>query len=181
MRPGEMVPIPFGDSATKGLTRDHLDFKNDMIILKSDDTKTSRAHNIPMTKEILDILRRIPTDLRSRHVFTYKGKAFHNIRGSVRKACDKAGIPYGMRVKDGFVFRDLRSTCKTLMARAEIDIVYRDALLGHVQKGMDRHYMNPDFEKDLRRSMDQWTSWLKNEFEKKRDLKKVIVDQTVDQ
>ena len=181
MRPGEIVPIPFGNSTTKGLTRDQLDFKNDIIILKADHTKTNKARNIPMTKEILDILRRIPTDLRSLHIFTFKGKAFHNMRGSVRRACDKAGIPYGMRVEGGFVFRDLRSTCKTLIARAGIDIVYRDALLGHAQRGMDRHYMSPDFEKDLRRSMAKWTSWLACEIENTRNPKKVFVDQTVDQ
>ena len=97
------------------------------------------------------------------------------------KTCEKAGIPYGMRVHGGFVFRDLRSTCKTLMARAGIDVLYRDALLGHVQKGMDRHYMSPDFEEDLRKSMDRWTSWLKIEIKSKRELKKVNVDNTVDQ
>jgi integrase len=86
-----------------------------------------------------------------------------------------------MRVKDGFVFRDLRSTCKTLMARAGIDIVYRDALLGHVQRGMDRHYMDPDFEKDLRRSMEKWTLWLACEIEINRIPKKEFVDQIVDQ
>jgi len=181
MRPGEIIPIPIGKNTTNGLTRDQLDFKNRMIILKPEDTKTNKRRNIPITREILDILRQIPTNLKSRYVFTYKGKSFHNIRGSIRRACKKAGVPYGMRVKDGFVFRDLRSTCKTLMARAGIDIVYRDALLGHEQRGMDRHYMSPNFEKDLRRSMEQWTLWLACEIENNKNPKKEFVDQTVDQ
>lgn len=68
-----------------------------------------------------------------------------------------------------------------LLLQWNIDIVCRDALLGHVQKGMDRHYMSPDFEEDLLRSMANWISWLKGEIENRKDSKKEIVDQTVDQ
>jgi integrase len=82
-----------------------------------------------------------------------------------------------IKARGGFVFRDLRSTCKTLMARAGIDKVYRDALLGHAIAGMDRHYMNPDFEKDLRVAMARWTSWLRAEIEARESN----ADQTVDQ
>ena len=85
MRPGEITHVPSGGTTTKGLTRDHLDFKKRMIILKPEDTKTKIGRNIPITDEILEILRRIPTDLRTRHLFSYKGKAYHDIRGSVRK------------------------------------------------------------------------------------------------
>ena len=63
------------------------------------------------------------------------------------------------------------------LPRAGIDRVYRDELLGHVQQGMDRHYSQPDFEKDLRTAMAKWTSWLKAEIE----VASANVDQTVDQ
>jgi len=82
-----------------------------------------------------------------------------------------------MKVKGGFVFRDLRTTADTLMARAGVQDVYRRALLGHKQKGMDRHYVHPDFEKDLRAAMEKYTSWLNAELE----AAKQSVDQTVDQ
>ena len=92
-------------------------------------------------------------------------------------ACDSAGIPFGIKVKGGFVVRDLRTTAATLMAKAGVPDVYRRALLGHVQQGMDRHYVHPDFEKDLRAAMEKYTSWLKNEIA----AQKQSVDQTVDQ
>ena len=82
-----------------------------------------------------------------------------------------------MKVKGGFVFRDLRTTADTLMARAGVQDVYRRALLGHKQKGMDRHYVHPDFEKDLRAAMEKYTGWLEAELEAARQS----VDQTVDQ
>ena len=55
--------------------------------------------------------------------------------------------------------------------------VYRRAHLGHKQKGMDRHYVHPDFEKDLRAAMERYTGWLKAELE----VAKQSVGQTVDQ
>jgi integrase len=82
-----------------------------------------------------------------------------------------------MKAKGGFVFRDLRTTTDTLMARAGVADVYLRALLGHKQKGMDRHYVHPDFEKDLRGAMEKYTGWLKTELEAARQS----VDQTVDQ
>jgi hypothetical protein len=51
------------------------------------------------------------------------------------------------------------------MVRAGVQDVYRRAVLGHKQKGMDRHYTHPDFEKDLRAAMTQYTGWLKAELE----------------
>ena len=82
-----------------------------------------------------------------------------------------------MKVKGGFVFLDLRTTADTLMARAGVQDVYRRGLLGHKQKGMDRHYVHPDFEKDLRAAMEKYTGWLKAELEAALQS----VDQTVDQ
>ena len=76
-----------------------------------------------------------------------------------------------MKVKDGFVFRDLRTSADTLMARAGVPDVYRKAIMGHSQAGMDRHYMHPDFEKDLRAAMEKYTSWLKAELEAAREAK----------
>jgi integrase len=80
-------------------------------------------------------------------------------------ACDSAGIPFGIKVKGGFVVRDLRTTAATLMAKAGVPDVYRRALLGHLQQGMDRHYVHPDFDKDLRAAMEKYTSWLREQIE----------------
>ena len=79
--------------------------------------------------------------------------------------------------KAGLSFGICEPQRDTLMARAGVPDVYRRALLGHVQQGMDRHYVHPDFEKDLRAAMEKYTSWLKNEIA----AQKQSVDQTVDQ
>jgi integrase len=179
MRPGELIPINKSNKqeATAGLTWNRVDFKNRMIVLETGDTKTGEARKIPITDEILEILHSIPRDITCNHVFTYRGVPLSNIKGGIKRACKDAGIPFGMKVKGGFVFRDLRTTADTLMARAGVPDVYRRALLGHKQKGMDRHYVHPDLEKDLRAAMAKYTNWLKAELE----TAKQSVDQTVDQ
>jgi hypothetical protein len=49
------------------------------------------------------------------------------------------------------------------MARADVDKAYRDAILGHESQDMDRHYLHPDFEKDLRAAMEKYHGWLEKE------------------
>jgi integrase len=81
------------------------------------------------------------------------------------KACKDAAVAYGKKVEGGFVFGDLRRTAKTLMARAGVDKAYRDAILGHESQDMDRHYLHPDFEKDLRAAMEKYHTWLREEIQ----------------
>ena len=82
----------------------------------------------------------------------------------VKTASNEAGIVYGKKVEGGFVFGDLRRTAKTLMARAGVDKAYRDAILGHESQDMDRHYLHPDFDKDLRSALAKYTAWLIERF-----------------
>jgi integrase len=96
-------------------------------------------------------------------VFTYLGKPFSDVRTGLIKSCEDAGITYGKKVEGEFVFGDLRRTAKTLMARAGVDKAYRDAILGHESQDMDRHYLHPDFEKDLRTAMEKYHNWLTEE------------------
>ena len=173
MRPGELMAINKSNKqeATKGLTWDRVDFKKKMIVLEAEDTKTGEARKVPITDEILEILHSIPRAIACNHVFTYRGVPLSSISGGIRRACKDAEIAFGMKTKGGFVFRDLRTTADTLMARAGVPDVYRRALLGHKQKGMDRHYVHHDFEKDLRAAMKKYTSWLDAELEGAREAK----------
>ena len=177
MRPGELMAINKSNKqeATKGLTWDRVDFKKKMIVLEAEDTKTGEARKVPITDEIQEILHSIPRAIACNHVFTYRGVPLSSISGGIRRACKDAEIAFGMKTKGGFVFRDLRTTADTLMARAGVPDVYRRALLGHKQKGMDRHYVHPDIEKDLRAAMKKYTSWLDAELEGAREAKAVNV------
>ncbi len=80
-----------------GLAWDRVDFKNRMIILEDQDTKTGEARKIHITDEIDQILHSIPRDLHCDYVFTYAGKPLSTIRGGLMNACDSAGIPFGIK------------------------------------------------------------------------------------
>ena len=70
----------------------------------------------------------------------------------------------GERVEGGFVFKDVRTSVKTSMARAKVDEVFRDLILGHSLQGMDAYYLKPT-EADLKEAMDQYTRWIDEEAE----------------
>jgi integrase len=163
MRKSEMLPSRNNGEPNSGLAMSQVDYKNKVIRLT--ETKTGIPRDIPITGELEAILKRIITPWHVGPVFTYRGKPFSDVRRGLVKACREAGISYGKKVEGGFVFSDLRRTAKTLMARAGIDKAYRDALLGHESQDMDRHYLHPDFEKDLRAAMEKYHVWLVDQIE----------------
>jgi len=163
MRKSEMLPSRNNGESTPGLTRSQVDYENKAIHLT--ETKTGIARDIPITSGLEVILKEIITPWHVGPVFIYRGKPFADVRTGLMKACKAASITYGKMARGGFVFGDLRRTTKTLMARAGIDKAYRDAILGHESQDMDRHYLHPDFDKDLRLAMEKYHSWLKEEIE----------------
>ena len=50
------------------------------------------------------------------------------------------------------------------MLAAGVKKEYRDTILGHSLKGMDRHYLVPSKD-DLKDAMDQYTEWLDDQIE----------------
>jgi integrase len=162
-RKGELVPERNGDILTAGLTWDKINFKAGIIKL---DGKTGQRV-IPMCDQIRATLKSLPRPLyepEKHHVYTYQDRPLRSIRTGLRAACEKAGIAYGAKVEGGFVFRDLRRSAKTLMARAGVDKAYRDAILGHEPQDMDSHYMRPSGD-DLKGAMAKYGIWLKEQDE----------------
>ncbi len=62
----------------------------------------------------------------------------------------------------GIILKDFRRSAKTNMVAAGLKKEYRDKILGHSLKGMDRHYIVPS-EKQLTDAMSQYTEWLNSQ------------------
>lgn len=75
---------------------------------------------------------------------------------------------YGKRDPNGIIAHDFRHTFKSNCVSAGIDSALRNALLGHSQEGMDKHYIHPSKE-DLQKSMRQYTEWFEEETAKSVD------------
>lgn len=158
-----------------GLKWSYIDQKKQTIRLPAQATKEKRPKNIPINAQVGEVLQgqRFVTRLSDHdHVFTLQGRSVNNIRLTMKSACKRSGILYGRETEGGVIFHDIRRTVKTLMARAGIDKVYRDTILGHSLQGMDKNYLKPSDE-DLHSAIEKYSSWLQAEI--------ASVDHIVDQ
>jgi len=178
MRPGEI----------RGLKWSYIDWQAGFIKLPPEVTKegakSGETKLIPINHNVKAILEKLRPKLgiisKGHHdfVFTYRGKPMKNSRRPFKRACEKAGLVYGSyldgkEVEDGIVFHDFRRSVKTHMVTAKIQKEYRDKLLGHSLKGMDRHYVVVK-EDALKKAMKKYTAWLDGQ------VKKQNVDYSVD-
>jgi integrase len=150
------------------LTWQKVDMKNRVIHLEAADTKDREARAIPICNELYDILRMIPPAIHDDHVFLFRGNPVRDIREGLRGACEDAGIEYGRRSKDGFVFHDLRHCFNTYMRKAGVAESVIMHLTGHSSREMFDRYNRVD-EEDTRKALVQMSSFLET------------VDQSVDQ
>jgi integrase len=144
-----------------GLKWSNIDADGNFIRLSEDMTKEHREKSIPINQHVREVLNKIPRPIHHNFVFTYHGKPINiesGIKKSFKKACKEAGILYGLRVRGGTIFHDIRRTVKTNMLQAGIEKEYRDMILGHSLKGMDRHYIKPT-EETLIQAMERYTKW----------------------
>ena len=163
MRRGEIV----------SLTWDKVDLEGRMIQLEAKDTKEGKPKKVPISKTLLAVLIQLPTRLRTgdadHHVFQYRKRSIRgDIRKSLERACERAGIVYGRYVRGGFTLHDLRHTFTTNARRAGIARNVAMAITGHTSSDMNFRYDTVD-ESDLLKAIDQMEAYFES------------VDQNVDQ
>jgi integrase len=150
MRHGELV----------GLKWSHIDRENWFLRLPVELTKERKPRNVPINKYVKEVLDALPRAMHHDFVFTFRGKPITGrIIHAFQKACERAGIAYGMKVKGGLRFHDLRASFKTGMLEAGVDKALRDKMVGHSLEGMDRYYLRLG-DDHLRGAMDLYIEWL---------------------
>lgn len=126
------------------LTWDRVDLKKRRIELRVEDTKTDEKRYVPISKSLYKILQSIPRSENTNHVFLYRGHPLKDIRGSLKSACKKAGVPYGRKVKGGITFHDLRHTFNTNMRKAGTHDTITMNITGHATREMFDRYNTVD-------------------------------------
>lgn len=156
MRRGEILP----------LTWDKVDLIKLIISLEPEDTKDKEARQIPICNELCAILSSLPNRIHEsdadNHVFQFHGKPIRDIRDGFKKGCSDAGIPYGRKEKDGFVFHDLRHTFNTNMRKAGVTESVIMDITGHSTREMFDRYNRID-EDDTRQAIEQMEGYLAGE------------------
>ena len=125
-----------------GLRWDQVDLKNKVIILEAADTKTQEKREIPLTDELMQIIKKTPRTLGVPYVFTHKGQRIKNIKTAFWNAVRAAGI------KD-FRFHDLRHCAVTNLRKAGVSDSVIMSISGHKTYAMFRRYNRIDREDRL--------------------------------
>jgi integrase len=129
------------------------------IKLEAKYTKDKEAREIPICDQLYSILKAIPRNLHDNHVILYWGKPIKNIQTSLETASKKAGIIYGKKKKDGFIFHDLRHTFNTYMRKAGVSESVIMEITGHSTREMFDRYNTID-EEDKKQAIDQFEGFL---------------------
>lgn len=158
-----ILATAFYTGMTKGeiltLTWPKVDLKNRVIRLDAQDTKDRNARNVPICKELYDILKKIPKAVHTDHVFLYKGKPVRDIRTGLKKACKGACISYGRNKRGGFVFHDLRHCFNTYMRKAGVAEPVIMGITGHSTREMFDRYNKVD-EEDIKHAVNLMKAFL---------------------
>lgn len=129
------------------LTWDRVDLQKGCFSLEPEDTKNQEPRIIwILCDEVKRIFER-RTKLRHinhNHVFHYKNKPVRSIKRSFKRACEKAKISYGTKVKDGVTFHTLRHTFNDNMRKAGVDRTVIKDLTGHKSDAMFERYSHCD-------------------------------------
>jgi integrase len=129
MRQGEIVSLTWGQ----------VDLKEGFITLRPEDTKTNDARVIPLSAELVEMFKAMPTGLPNMPVFTYQGRSVGEIKRSFTTACKVAGIA-------GFTFHDLRHTAINNWRKAGHDYFRIMAVSGHKTMSVFKRYNTVDRE-----------------------------------
>ncbi|HNP84267.1 MAG TPA: tyrosine-type recombinase/integrase [Nitrospira sp.] len=138
------------------LTWDRVDLQRGFITLRSIDTKTKKARQVPLTPAVrlalIDLakVRRLNTN----HVFLYEGQPIKSIKTAFKRAKRVSGV-------DGFRFHDLRHCAATNLRRAGVDTATAMKIVGHKSEKMWKRY-NAIEEKDLVAAASQLNTYLQS-------------------
>jgi integrase len=127
-------------------------------LLKAADTKGERAHLVPLSQPMVDLLKGLPQ--LGDYVFTTDGQT--HISGYAKgKARLDAFLAAGSSPPEPWTLHDLRRTVGTHMARLGVTKDVRARVLNHAMAGVtDRAYNIFDYAADKRSALDRWAAEL---------------------
>jgi integrase len=127
-------------------------------MLKAADTKGERAHLVPLSQPMIELLKVLPKI--GDYAFTTDGKS--HISGFAKgKSRLDSFVAAGGDALAPWTLHDLRRTVSSHMARLGIPKDIRGRLLNHAVQGVtDRHYTPYDFAAEKRSALDRWAAEL---------------------
>ena len=129
MRPKEIYALRWTD----------VDWEGQQIRVHG--TKTDAVRYVPMTSQIVAVLRAEQEHVAGRDfVFTKGGRPTPKIYRILREATEAVGIDYGRNVPDGLELYCARHTFTTRLLQAGLDLRTVGSITGHSDKELVLHY-----------------------------------------
>ncbi|RBW57983.1 integrase [Phaeobacter gallaeciensis] len=133
-----------------------LDLEKRLWTLPSQRAKNGKQHTVPITDDMLDVLRKVPRFLNSDFVFTTTGKSPISGFGRLKERLDRA-MPEGT---EPWINHDLRRTMSTNMAQLGVPQPVTEALLNHktgVVSGVAAIYNVYSYADEKREALGAWS------------------------
>ncbi|KGJ04990.1 Site-specific recombinase XerD [Paracoccus halophilus] len=144
------------------------EIRGDLWHLSADRTKNGRAHDVPLSVAVRDVLAGVDRIAgKPGYIFTTTGttpvSGFYKARATLAEAMEKAASEdRGESVEiPRWTFHDLRRTAATGMARLGIPVRVTEAVLNHVSGtggGIVGVYQRHDYADEKRAALEAWAS-----------------------
>lgn len=134
-----------------------LDLKNKTWTIPKERAKNAKAHIVPLSAPVVEILEDIPRFLRSDFVFTTTGKTPVSGHGKYKYRLDK------ILGADDWVPHDLRRTAASGMARLEVPPYVVEKILNHVSgtfSGVLGVYNQYGYDREKREALNKWADYV---------------------
>jgi integrase len=141
-----------------GMEWTELDLDAGMLRLPASRVKNKRAHSLPLPRQAVDLLRRMPRV--GQHVFTTDG------RTSITAGSGWFGGKLRERLREpiaAFTIHDLRRSCATGLARIGVALPVVEKILNHSSgsfAGVVAVYQHYSFEPEMRHALQRWADHL---------------------
>jgi integrase len=132
-----------------------IDLSRKLIVLPPERVKNGRQHEIPLSRQALTVVERLPRRNSSPFLFSDK-QGFNDWDGAKQQLDKRVGIA-------PFTLHDLRRTCATGMAELGVQPHIIEAVLNHVsghKAGVAGIYNRARYEADMRQALQLWADHL---------------------
>lgn len=147
-------------SDRKMYQRDHLTIRNGKAGKGGEGERA--LHVVPINKLMRECLKEMDCiSTTSRYPFEGKVEGKTLNPQSLSRAVRMLHKRNAALFDEPFTLRDIRRTCKTLMAKARLSKELRDRIQGHAFNDVaSKHYDRYDYFHEKKKGLDRWAAWL---------------------
>jgi integrase len=138
-----------------GMLWAELDLENALWTLPGTRTKNGRLHEVPLSRQVIGVVKGLPRISASPYVFSLDGKKPINGWTEHKKKLDKiSGL-------SGWTLHDLRRTAASNMAKLGVSLPVIEKCLNHVSgsfAGIVSVYQRHDYADEKQKALQQWAN-----------------------